>query len=258
MATIKKYRRIANPGRVRGRKRNFSLRGALSSAKRKAYSLLPKGWGGRAHRKPNVGSILTISIPGNPGRVKKGYKMARKRKVSRRRRRSVARRRVTRRANPIRRRRRVYAVRRRRAYGRRRNPAFLTGGTGKIVGVLGGATATKLISDALMGYAPQYFGNSMVRYASIGLIALGQSMIAGKVFRNPSVQENMLLGGLTFLTVKALQEFAPSVADQLAFSLKGMGYLSPSISSALIPSSNSMTSFIAQGAPAAARIGRLN
>lgn len=227
----------------------------------------------RAKRLGNIGEIVTV-LPGfNPGtkRSKRKSKltnkganvMARHRKTRRakavgtrvhRRRRArnpVYKRRIRRgqylyatnprrrrRANPGRRR---YAVaHRRRAH--RRNPGMLGGGgtVGKVLGILGGAMVTKVATDML----PTSLGQGYLGYLSTAVVAMLQGKLIGKVTRNASLGQNMTIGGFTYLALKLVSDFMPSLS--LPFGLKGgMGILTPS--SFYVPQVNmpgSMASFV--------------
>jgi hypothetical protein len=238
-------RKRSNPKR---RKRNFSLRG-----------LTRKLGISRKRRKRNVGTILTVFPAGmNPGRkrrkrvsrrrrnrskrviiVNKGVTMARSRKRRRVARRVVHHRR--RRANRARRRRNVSYVgrirrgvykyrnpRRRRRhhnvrrYHRRRNPGMLSGLGGQILGVVGGATLTKIAS----GFLPASLQTGVLGYLSIGAVAVLQGKLVGKVTKSPALGKDMMVGGLVYLTIKILNDFIPSIGGSLG--LSGMGLLAPS------------------------------
>lgn len=193
-------------------------------------------------RESNIGEILTYRFP-NPSNRKR-RKVTNMAKSHRRRRRatnpSTRRRRVyRRRTNPTpfarahRRRRRnspkvVVRYRnpnRRRHYSRRRNPGGVTGmfggRVGKVLGVLGGATVTKLISDRL----PLGLNTGFMGYISTAVVAILQGKLVGKVAKSPALGDDMVIGGFTYLAIKVINDLFPSFGTALPFGLKGMGLL---------------------------------
>lgn len=239
---------------------------------RKTKKHLKKTWGARAGRaqhrlvrsgaaykrrrtrnvrRANVGEILTV-IPANPGR-RRNRRMARAANRRRNRRRNWRdprtglanrrRRRVSNRRHRNRGRARVYNRRRSRMHNRRRNPGFMSGTTGTIVGILGGATVTKLIT----GMLPSTLMSGWAGMATTGVTAVVAGQVAGKVFRNPHFGKWMTIGGLLIVALEALNQFLPSL--QLPFGLStgtsGMGLISSS--NYYVPQVNlpgSMASFV--------------
>lgn len=180
---------------------------------------------GKRSRRKNIGEILTVHV--NPGR-RKG--MARRRRKNRarvvhhrRRRRAVSHRR--RRRNPVYavapRRRRRRMSNRRRSYHRRRNPGMLSGVSsgivGKAVGVGGGYVLTRIIASQL----PAQFTTGVLGYLGIGVAAFAQGKLVGKIAKNPSIGNEMVVGGLVFLLGKIMSDYFPSFST-------GLGLIAPS------------------------------
>lgn len=217
----------------------------------------------RRRRRKNVGQILTVGL--NPGRKRRRRKaVSKKRRVTnmartRRRRSRVGnrrRRRVMHNPVPRRRRRRAVASHRRRRQsnprviyrsrkarrgnrGRRSNPGILSGSAGQVVGVIGGATLTAVLS----GFIPAGINQGIMGYFATGLLAYLQGKLVGKVTKSPSLGKDLMIGGYTFVALKVLKDFFPSLAGQLG--LSGLGIISPS--SFYVPQvnqGNSMTSFV--------------
>ncbi len=262
--------RKRNPSRRRTKKaikksllRHFLPSNASKSTRRSTKRQLRKSPYHKVRVKKrvgNIGEILTIMpAAGNPSRkrTRKGVStMARKRRrnrgvrVHRRRRRNPSVKTVVR---YVRRRRRHSGGRRRRhnpgvvvrrrrhvkRYSRRRNPGIFSGSFGKVFGIVGGATVTKLIADRL----PSGLTSGIVGYLTTGVVAFLQGKVVGKVFKNSSLGNDMVIGGFTYLAIKAVSEFVPGLS--LPFGLRGMGLLSPS--SFYVPQVNapgSMGSFV--------------
>lgn len=133
---------------------------------------------------------------------------------TRRRRRSVSvvgrkrytRRRHARRSNPG----------RRRSY--RRNPGMLTGTAGRILGVVGGIAVTKL----LCSFVPASLQTGPLGYLTTGAVAVLQGKMVGKFSKNASLGNDMLVGGLAYLTAKILNDFFPSIGSYTGISGMGM------------------------------------
>lgn len=210
-------------------------------------------------RLPNVGEIITIRPLVNSGtkearqskiaRIKRarkrrnpsnmaksakrraaGLKAARTRKRNKAAR-SHSRRSSHRRRNPgvVHHRRRRYArrtgvVRHRRSYARvtrrHRNPGFTSGmggSFGKVIGVIGGAMLTKTIS----GMLPSSLTTGVLGYLSIGIVAMLQGKAVGKILKNPTLGNDMAIGGYTYLALRVAQDYFPS----LGIGLSGMGLI---------------------------------
>ena|ERR1051326_1199683 len=211
-------------------------------------------------RRKNVGSILVASIPGfsgfNPGRKrrkKKGMARHRRRRKAnaapRRRRRHYARRR---RSNPGRRTRVVvkYRTRGRRHHrraGRRRNPGGfgMSGDATAVGGIIAGAAVTRIVT----GFVPPSLQTGIAGYVVTAIAAVLQGQLVGKALRKPLFGKYMTWGGLTFLGLKVINDFMPSLSGYIPFGLSGLGLLSPT-SGFMLPSVNrmgSMGSFVAPG-----------
>jgi hypothetical protein len=252
-------------------------------------------FGTRKHR--NVGSIVTVWPLGhmNPGRIRKsGRKSVRiiinkgAKRMARRRRNPWPFTRTKRRG-----RRKSYRVRARRAYGRakkyvtrtyrkaarrlgvvhhrrrrsnpgrrryyRRNPGMLSGTAGRVVGVVGGVAATKL----LMGFVPAQFSTGIIGYLVAGGVAYAQGMAVGKVSKNTQLGNDFMIGGFAYVVSKILNDFFPTFGAYGGIS--GMGLIGGS--SFYTPQVNlpgSMGSFVVPSAvmgafpaPANAGVGRL-
>lgn len=196
-------------------------------------------------RRRNVGEILTV-IPANPGRRRRRRnRMAatvtrrRNRRRHRNRGRARNRRRHTTMYNPRRRNRRRnrrmsnprvivrYRNRRRnRRHNRRRNPNFLTGKAGAVIGILGGAAVTKLLT----GFLPATITSGVGGYIATGVTAVIAGQIVGKGFKNPTLGNWVTIGGLLIVGLELIGKFIPSL--QLPFGLStgtsGLGLISSS------------------------------
>jgi hypothetical protein len=118
------------------------------------------------------------------------------------------------------------------------------GGTAtKVVSVIGGATVTKLVSDLL----PATFSTGLLGYVGVGVVAILQGKVLGKVFRSSSVGDNMVVGGLVYLTIKILNDFIPTLGGTLG--LRGMGLIAPTQGFAvpLVNQMGSMGMFVRPG-----------
>jgi hypothetical protein len=272
------------------RKRSLASFFGTKRVTKKSPARYKEAVGGK--RRKNVGSILTVFPAGlNPGRkrkrytrkrranrgskrvviINKGVTMARTRKrrrtvhhnvVHRRKRRNYGTRvgrswgsyaRRGKRRNPGRRRHYVRHIAR-----RRRNPGFASGTMGRVFGVIGGAAVTKLLS----GFLPASFSTGILGYLGVAAIAFAQGKAVSKFARNPALGNDMMVGGFTYLAIKVLNDFVPSIGSMVGFS--GMGLLAPS--SFYVPQVNvngSMGQFVLPagipvGAPASsAGVGRL-
>lgn len=110
----------------------------------------------------------------------------------------------------------------RRRMGRRRNPSFLSGMSGQVLGVVGGATVTKFIT----GMLPASLNTGFVGYISTAVVAFLQGNLIGKVSRNAALGKDMVVGGVTYLVLRIVQDFFPSLGGTLG--LSGMGLIAPS------------------------------
>lgn len=141
-----------------------------------------------------------------------------------------------------------------RRMGRRRNPGMFGGTFGKVMGVIGGAAVTKVVTDKL----PTALNGGFVGYLSTAVVAMLQGKLIGKVLKNPSLGQDMTIGGFTYLAIRVVNDFMPSLS--LPFGLsggRGMGLLAPS--SFYLPQVNapgSMSNFVVPaGIPVASATG---
>ena len=214
-------------------------------------------------RERNVGQILTV-MPANPARKRRRNMAA----TAVRRRRRTHRVSNRRRANPARRRRRNRAVAHRR-HGRR-NPAprvvvryrnrrrmhnrrrrnqggairnFLSGDAGKVVGILGGAMVTNIVT----GFLPATWKSGIMGSVVTGVTAVVVGQVAGRALSNRSLGNWMTVGGLLIVGLQLVNQFFPTLA--LPFTTtggtSGMGLISGS--NFYVPQVNmpgSMASFV--------------
>ena len=229
----------------------------------------------RKKRKKNIGQILTVFNPGQSknklmNRGKRSNMAKRRRRNSlksmfrpRRRRRSNPSYRRRRRSNPVMRRyrrRRVVARRsnrrrnpgRVRHYSRRRNPGFLTGTAGKIVGVLGGAALTSLLTSTLAG-SVSAITSGIPLYIAGAVIAFLQGKLVDKFMHNQVLGENMQVGGYAFVVLTVLHDMVPSLPNPFS-NLNGLGLLTTSNNwgPPWVNVGSSMTRFVRPGGTVAA------
>lgn len=134
--------------------------------------------------------------------------------------------------------------RRRHNQGRIRRTGAALGGTAtKVLSIIGGATVTKLISDLL----PATFQTGVLGYLGVGVVAVAQGQILGRMMRSPAMTENLVAGGLVYLTIKILNDFVPTIAGTLG--LRGMGLIAPTQGFAvpLVNQGGSMGMFVRPG-----------
>ena len=150
----------------------------------------------------------------------------------------VRRRRVyrSRRANPglFGRRRRAVSNRRRRnpmSYRRRRhirrNPGTIGTAANMALGVIGGAAITNLVSKQL----PSGMQQGAFGYLSSGLVAVVLGWGVGRFMGKQALGQAMMVGGLTYVGLRLLQDFFPALASYSGLSLaggRGMGLIGPS------------------------------
>jgi hypothetical protein len=176
----------------------------------------------------------------NPGmartrnRRKKNYSRRRNRVMNRRRRMNPRRRTYNRRRrhNPS----TIIRYRNRRHHRRmhnrrRRNPDFTSGTTGMVVGVIGGATVTQFVSNAVNSYfSSMTAGSPYMGLAITGIVAAAQGHLAGKLMKNDSFGKNMMVGGFVYFTLQAINTFVPQLSGALGLSgyRRGVGLMTPS------------------------------
>jgi hypothetical protein len=119
----------------------------------------------------------------------------------------------------------------------------MTGNLGAIVGVLGGATITKIVTGFLPSQIMQGWGG----YIATGLTAVVTGQVVGKVTKNKQFGNWMMVGGLLIVALEVANQFFPQL--QLPFGLStgtsGMGLISSS--NFYVPQVNmpgSMASFV--------------
>ena len=153
---------------------------------------------------------------------------------------------TARRRNPGRRRRRHVMHHRR----RHNNPGVSSGLLGKALGIIGGATATKI----LMGFVPSALSQGFVGYFTTALVAYAGGRTIGKVAKSRELGNNLVIGGFVYLAIKVLNDYFPSIGGNLGLSGgRGMGLIAPS--NFYVPQVNvpgSMGSFVPPPAVAAA------
>lgn len=186
-----------------------------------------------SRRRANVGEILTV-VPANPGRRRRAMAATHKR----RRRRASGRRLNRRRSNPTM---RLRYHRRNRGH-RRRNPDFLQGDIGAVVGVLGGAAVTKIIT----GFLPSNLSTGIPGYISTGLVAFLAGNLTGRFTKNRALGKWMTVGGLVMVGLQVAADFFPQLSLPFTTSgTSGMGLISSS--NFYVPQVNmpgSMASFV--------------
>lgn len=241
-----KRSRTRNAGKfsLRKTKKNYKKTGVVRTKPFKKISQVHGRLRRKARRK-NIGEIVSISLAGlgNPGKKRRTSNMAAKRRrkarknygtvvgrsfshtkvgkrkarknsgVTRRRRRTTAAHRTTRRrrGNPG-----VYRVRR---VHRRGNPGIggITGGIiGKALGVIGGAIATKYLTQFVLQ------GNNMswVGYAGNAASAVALGWAAKKVTKSQEFGNSVMVGGLAATALRMLQDMTP-IGNYVNLSLSG-------------------------------------
>ena len=138
---------------------------------------------------------------------------------------------------------------------RRRNPAWLQGDVGAVVGVLGGAAVTTIIT----GMLPSSINTGWPGYIATGVAAVVQGQVFGKVFKNDKFGNWMTVGGLVILALKVANDMFPQLQLPLALtgnSSSGMGLITSS--NFYVPQVNlpgSMATFVTPaGIPVAAPV----
>ena len=120
---------------------------------------------------------------------------------------------------------------------------MLTGNVGAIVGVLGGATVTKMLTS----FFPANLTAGWAGYVTTGLTAVLVGRSAGALTKNRQFGNWMMIGGLLIVALEAVGQFFPTL--KLPFGLSpgtsGMGLISSS--NFYVPQVNlpgSMASFV--------------
>ncbi len=127
----------------------------------------------------------------------------------------------------------------------RRNPGMLTGTAGRVLGVIGGVAVTKL----LCGFLPAGMSTGILGYGATAAIAVLQGKLVGKFSKSTALGNDMLVGGLAYLTAKILNDIFPSIGGYTGIS--GMGLIGPS--SFYTPQVNQMGNMGAFQVPQAVR-----
>ena len=256
MARVMKHQKLVNPA-----KRKLSLKQKLhfGTARQRASAKLALRSRGKPKRKLSIhhrrrvvnpiGTIITLGA--NPGKVgtmrKRRRNTSSKRRVARRN--PVARRRARRNPFAVTHRRRsrrsprvVYASRRRRFNPRRRRNPDIRGVGTKVLGIIGGAALTKLVTAML----PASFQTGILKYLGTGVVALGLGWGVNKFGKSPTLAENVTAGGLTLLGLQVLSDLVPGLAAYSGLSVSGMGNIlaSSSFYTPQVNSGNSMTRFV--------------
>lgn len=100
-----------------------------------------------------------------------------------------------------------------RQHRRRRHRSMKNAGGGGGVGnllstavfTIGGAVGSKLITQAVLGDKNVGF----MGYAGNGLVAIGLSLLAGKIMRNQQAAKAILAGGVVQIVLRAITDFTP-------------------------------------------------
>ena len=106
--------------------------------------------------------------------------------------------------------------------GRRRNPG-MAGDATVVAGIITGAAVTRLVT----GFVPASWNTGIPGYIVTAIAAVAQGQVVGKVLKKPEFGKYMTWGGLTFLGLKIINDFLPSVAGYLPFGVSGLGLLAP-------------------------------
>lgn len=169
-------------------------------------------------RRRNVGEILTV-LPANPGRRRRS-------RVARTRRRNRGRVRLGNRRRTHNRRRRTYnrghrrrnsprvvvryRNRRHRRHNRRRNQGIggFGGDIGKVVGVLGGAVVTALIT----GMLPSSMTTGTMGWITTAAAAVVLGQVVGRFSKNRSLGTFVTVGGLLLVALPLLSQMFPTLS----------------------------------------------
>jgi hypothetical protein len=122
-----------------------------------------------------------------------------------------------------------------------RNPGMLTGNVGAVVGVLGGAAVTKIVT----GLLPAGLTQGLMGTVATGITAVVVGRGVGTMTKNRQLGNWMTLGGLLIVALEAINKYLPSL--QLPFGLTGNGMGLITSSNFYVPQVNqpgSMASFV--------------
>lgn len=99
---------------------------------------------------------------------------------------------------------------------RRRNQGnMLMGDAGAVVGVLGGAALTKIITNFL----PSNLTTGWTGYLTTGIVAVVTGQVVGRMTRNRRLGNMMTTGGLVIVGLQMMNDLLPQVS--LPFTLTG-------------------------------------
>lgn len=109
----------------------------------------------------------------------------------------------------------------RRNRGRRRNPGLsgMSGDATVVAGIISGAAVTRLA----VGFIPASFSTGIPGYIATAIIAVLQGQAVAKLLKKPAFGKYMTWGGLTYLGLKVMNDFMPSLAAYTGFGVSGLG-----------------------------------
>jgi hypothetical protein len=117
------------------------------------------------------------------------------------------------------------------------------------LGVIAGATLTRFIVNQL----PANVTGGPIVFLTTGIVAFAQGMVVGSVLGKQELGADMTTGGMTYLALRVLNEFAPDIAGYTPFGLRGMGIYAPSsFYTPQVNQPNSMVNFVVPRAVAGA------
>ncbi len=114
-----------------------------------------------------------------------------------------------------------------------------------VAGIITGAAVTRIVT----GFVPASLQSGIPGYVITAIAAVMQGQLVGKALRKPQFGKYMTWGGLTFLGLKIINDFMPSLSGYIPFGLSGLGLISPS-QGFMLPSVNrfgSMGTFVPPG-----------
>jgi len=131
--------------------------------------------------------------------------------------------------------------RRRRNYRRRNQGGMLSGNMGRVVGILGGATVTGMIT----GMLPSNLKQGWLGYITTGVVAVVTGNMAGRFLKNRQLGTWMTVGGFLIVGLQIAHQFFPQLALPFTTGTSGMGLITSS--NFFVPQVNmpgSMASFV--------------
>ena len=122
----------------------------------------------------------------------------------------------------------------------------MSGSAGRVVGVIGGAAVTKLLTDTLASNVSMV-ASGIPNYIAAAVVAFAQGKIVGKLFKNPTFGSDMSIGGYAYVALRILSDFVPGLPNP--FGLSGMGLITSSNAwgPPWVPVGSSMTKFVRPG-----------